>query len=141
MDENSSEFTAFACSEGLFEYNVMPMGLSNAPATFQRTMAAILDEGIRAGFVVVFIDDILIFSKTLEDHEQHMKWLAETLAKYNLKLKTSKCELVQREVEFLGHRIERGQLKPLQPKIEQIEKWPQPATVNALRRLLGLAQY
>lgn len=141
MDEESRHMTAFACPEGLYEYVVMPMGLTNAPATFQRTMANILQEGIREGFIVVFIDDILVYSTTLEEHERHMKWLTDTLAKYSLKLKGTKCELVQREVEFLGHRLERGCLKPLRPKLEAIEKMPRPTTVTELRRFLGLAQY
>jgi hypothetical protein len=77
MDAKSAPLTAFACAEGLYEYVVLPMRLTNAPATIQRTMISILEEGIRARFVILFIDDK--YSNSLEDHEKHLNWLISKL--------------------------------------------------------------
>ena len=77
MDAKSAPLTAFACAEGLYEYLVLPMRLTNAPATIERTMSSILEEGIRARFVILFIDDK--YSNSLEEHEKHLNWLISKL--------------------------------------------------------------
>ena len=79
MDPATRHLTAFSCERGLYEYCVMPMGLTNAPATFQRAMSRILHEGIQEGFVLVYIDYILIFSNSLAEHVEHVKWVFERL--------------------------------------------------------------
>ena len=140
MDEESRKLTAFACEDGLYEYCVMPMGLTNSPATFQRAMNTILQEGIRRGFVLVYLDDILVFSNTLEEHEEHMRWLVEQLKANELKVKISKCEVVLDGVQFLGHEITQGHIRPLSDKIEVIDKCPRPKTIKELQHFLGLAR-
>ena len=115
LHAESREKTAFITPQGLFEFQVMPFGLTNAPAVFQRLMQQVLmglnpPEG--PDFVSVHIDDILIYSETLEDHLEHLKCVIERLMTSGLKLKPMKCHFVRQEVEYLGHIITPTGLKP-----------------------------
>ena len=141
MDPDSRHVTAFACEEGLFEYNVMPMGLTNSPATFQRAMNTILHDGIQRGFILVYLDDILVFSNSLEEHREHMRWLIEQLEANGLRVKSTKCEMLVEEVQFLGHEISHGKIRPLREKTDAIDQCPRPKTLKELQHFLGLAQY
>ena len=105
LEEASRKYTAFECEWGLFEYQVMPMGLSNSPATFQRLMNIVLHEEIVAGFVVVYIDDILIHSKTIHEHPDHVRRVINRLREHMLKVKLKKCEIAQLKVKFLGQEV------------------------------------
>ena len=100
MSECSRKYTAFTCEWGLFEYLVMPMGLTNAPATFQRSMNNVLSSFIEAGFVVVYLDDILIHSFDLIEHLKHVELVMEALKKNKLSIKFKKCEIAKPEVHF-----------------------------------------
>src|SRR6185312_12402731 len=117
--------TAFRTRYGHFEFLVLPFGLTNAPATFMhlmhQTFRAHLDD-----FVIVFLDDILIFSKTLDEHEQHVRKVLETLRREKLYAKESKCQLFRTEAEFLGHLIGRDGVKMMEDKVEAIRSWPTP---------------
>ena len=93
-------FTAFSCEFGFFEYKVMPMGLTNACATFQRLMNTVLD-GLIGECCLVYLDDIIIYSKSIDEHLQHVKCIAERLRTNNLKIKLSKCKFAQRIVIVL----------------------------------------
>ena len=104
MKKECRKLTAFRCEWGLFEYLVMPMGLTNAPATFQRAMNQVLKRFIVAGFVVVFLDDILIHSETLVEHFKHIELVVNELKKFQLSVKIKKCEVAKQEI-FLGHVI------------------------------------
>eukprot|EP00731_Ephydatia_muelleri_P016088 Em0009g512a len=108
MHPDSKEKTAFATPQGLFEFQVMPFGLMNSPAVFQRLMQQVL-AGLNPAegpeFVSVYIDDILIFSANLEDHIGHLKLVLERITQANLNLKPSKCHFIRKEVEYLGHVI------------------------------------
>ncbi|CAF1120353.1 unnamed protein product, partial [Brachionus calyciflorus] len=112
MKPESRHLTAFTCEWGLYEYLVMPMGLTNAPATFQRAMNKVLKRFIIAGFVVVFLDDILIHSETLIDHFKHIELVVNELKKHRLSVKLKKYEVAKQEVVFLGHVISSSSLKP-----------------------------
>ena len=104
MHPGSREKTVFATPQGLFEFTVMPFGLKNAPATFQRLMQRVLmglNPPDRHDFVSAYIDDILIYSKSLEDHLRHLQLALERILQANLKLKPSKCRLIRNEVEYL----------------------------------------
>jgi len=108
VDEESKEKTAFTTQQGLFEFKVMPFGLTNAPAVFQRLMLKVLsglnpDEG--PDFVEVYIDDVLIFSRTMQEHLNHLRQVLERLRRAGLKLKPSKCHFIRQSVEYLGHVI------------------------------------
>ena len=108
MHPDSQEKTAFATHEGLHEFLVMPFGLKNAPATFQRLMQQVLmglNPTDNTPFVSVYIDDIMIFSRTQEDHIRHLELVLKRLIEVNLKLKPEKCRFFRQEVEYLGYRI------------------------------------
>ncbi|GBC09217.1 hypothetical protein RclHR1_00870008 [Rhizophagus clarus] len=128
MEETDKEKTAFICSEGLYEFNVMPFGLRNAPGTFQRMMDKILREYI-GNFVEIYIDDIMIYSKNLEEHIEHIEKVLQRLQKYNLVIKLKKCKFCQKKIEFLGHEIGNDGLKSNFKKIETIDKIKEPRTI------------
>ena len=102
MNEDSREKTAFVTHHGLYEFNVMPFGLCNAPATFQRLMEAVLG-GLTRDSCMVYLDDILVVGRTFEEHLSNLAKVIDHLGEANLCLKPSKCHLVKREVEYLGH--------------------------------------
>jgi hypothetical protein len=132
--------TAFRTRYGHFEFLVLPFGLTNAPATFMHLMHQsfrhLLDQ-----FVLVFLDDILIYSRTREEHERHVRQVLEILRKEKLYAKESKCEMFKPEVEFLGHHVGRDGVRMMQDKVEAVRDWPTPTTVNHVRSFLGTAGY
>lgn len=132
--------TAFRTRYGHFEFLVLPFGLTNAPGTFMhlmhQTFREFLDE-----FVLVFLDDILIFSKTLEEHERHVTAVLQKLRDSKLYAKESKCEFFKTEVEFLGHHVGRNGVRMMDDKIEAINAWPTPTKVTDVRSFLGTAGY
>ncbi|CAB5185100.1 unnamed protein product [Rhizophagus irregularis] len=140
MTEEDKEKTAFICSQGLFEYNVMPFGLKNAPGTFQRLMDEILKEYI-GEFVVVYLDDIMIYSKNFEEHIEHVNKVLNKLRENNLIVKLKKCKFGERNIEFLGHIVGRDGLKPNEKKVEKIKEIKIPETVKEVRSFLGLCSY
>lgn len=96
--------TAFKTHRGLYEFRVMSFGLTNAPTAFQSIMSRMLEPYLRK-FVLVFMDDILIFSKTLEEHKEHLRLVLQALADNQFYIKASKCEIAKQELEYLGHVI------------------------------------
>ncbi len=132
--------TAFVTSQGLFEYNVLPMGLCNSPGVFQALMNDTFREYLDK-FVLVFLDDIIIYSDTLEDHERHLRLALQRLREQRLCAKLSKSALCQTEVEFLGHYVGRDGLRVMEDKIEAVRDWPVPTSMRELRAFLGLAGY
>ncbi|GBG73381.1 hypothetical protein CBR_g16095 [Chara braunii] len=140
MRPNDCYKSAFKTRYGHFELVVMPFGLTNAPATFQATMTnelrAMLDR-----FVLVYLDDILIYSRTLEDHLGHFRRVLETLCCAKYKANRDKCEFVRQELEYLGHFVTPEGISPLSDKIQAIQEWPEPRNVTDVRSFLGLAGY
>ena len=102
MRETDIPKTAFGTPEGHYEFLVMPFGLTNAPAVFMDLMHRVLQEYLNE-FVIVFIDDILVYSKTEELHQEHLRMVLQTLREHRLYAKFSKCDFWSREVKFLGH--------------------------------------
>jgi hypothetical protein len=132
--------TAFQTHFGQYEFRVLAFGLTGAPGTFQGAMNATLAPGLRR-FVVVFFDDILVYSATYEDHLEHLRLVFEWLHKDHWKLKRSKCSFAQRSMAYLGHIIN-GQGVATDPdKVAAIVHWPTPSNVKELRSFLGLAGY
>nr|GEW68527.1 putative reverse transcriptase domain-containing protein [Tanacetum cinerariifolium] len=125
---------------GHFEFTVMPFGLTNAPAVFMDLMNRICRPYIDK-FVIVFIDDILIYSKSKEEHEVHLKLILELLKKEKLFGKFSKCELWLQEVHFLGHVVNSEGIHVDPNKIEAVKNWKPPKTPTEIRSFLGLAGY
>nr|CAH66139.1 H0616A11.3 [Oryza sativa] len=132
--------TAFTTRYGLFECTVMSFGLTNAPAFFMNLMNKVFMEYLDK-FVVVFIDDILIYSKTKEEHEEHLRLALEKLREHQLYAKFSKCEFWLSEVKFLGHVISSGGVAEDPSNVESVLSWKQPKTVSEVRSFLGLAGY
>ena len=131
---------AFRTHHGHFELLVMSFGLCNAPSTFQALMNDILGRYLR-NFVLVFFDDILIYSKTWEEHLQHIRQVLALLQLNSVFLKKSKCSFGQTKVGYLGHIISDQGVIVDPEKIEAITSWPQPVTVKQLKGFLGLAGY
>ncbi|GBC30198.2 uncharacterized protein LOC110064491 [Rhizophagus irregularis DAOM 181602=DAOM 197198] len=140
MKEEDKEKTAFICSQGLYEFNVMPFGLKNAPAIFQRTMNKIFKEYLDK-FMNVYIDDIIIYSKNWNEHLQHIKIVLEELRKANMMLKLKKCEWAKKNVEYLGHVVGTDGLKPDNKKIEKIKNLKPPKNIKQIREINGLCSY
>jgi hypothetical protein len=138
--ESDVSKTAFLTRYGSFEFRVMPFGLTNAPAVFMdlmnRVFRVYLDK-----FIIVFIDDILIYSRTEEEHEEHLRITLQTLRDNQLYGKFSKCEFWLSEVKFLGHVISRNGLAVDPSKVEAVVNWMPPTTVTEVRSFLGLAGY
>ncbi|KAK1605555.1 hypothetical protein QYE76_029228 [Lolium multiflorum] len=132
--------TAFTTRYGLYEYNVMSFGLTNAPAYFMNLMNKIFMNFLDK-FVVVFIDDILIYSKSEEEHEHHLEIVLETLRQHKLYAKFSKCEFWLKEVGFLGHILSAGGISVDPTKIKTVAEWKTPTTQTEVRAFLGLAGY
>ena len=132
--------TAFRTRYGHFQFRVLPFGLTNAPATFQNLMQDIFKDYLD-DFVVVFLDDILVFSKTRPDHERHLRLVLNKLREHKLYAKLSKCDFFKQRMPFLGHVLTPDGLQVDEHKIGVIKKWPTPTNVTKLRSFLGLANY
>ncbi|GBG88949.1 hypothetical protein CBR_g48559 [Chara braunii] len=137
---NGRYTSAFKTRYGHSEWVVIPFGLTNAPTTFQATMTnefrAMLDR-----FVLVYLDDILVYSRSLEDHLEHLRRVLETLRRTKYKANRDKCEFVWQELEYLGHFVTPEGISPLSDKIQAIQEWPEPRNVTDVRSFLGLAGY
>ncbi|KAL9993804.1 putative nucleotidyltransferase, Ribonuclease H [Helianthus debilis subsp. tardiflorus] len=138
-DEDVSK-TAFRTRYGHYEFLVMPFGLTNAPAVFMDLMNRVCKPYLDK-FVIVFIDDILIYSKSQEEHEQHLRIILELLRKEQLYAKFSKCDFWLREVHFLGHVVNKYGIHVDPSKVDSIRNWPAPRTPTEIRQFLGLAGY
>jgi hypothetical protein len=132
--------TDFSTRYGLYEFTVMIFGLTNAPAYFMNLMNKVFMEYLDR-FVVVFIDDILIYSKTESDHEEHIRLVLQKLRDNQLYAKFSKCEFWIGEVPFLGHIISNGGILVHLAKVMEIMEWRVPTTVTEIQSFLGLAGY
>ncbi|GJR16525.1 putative reverse transcriptase domain-containing protein [Tanacetum coccineum] len=132
--------TAFRTRYGHYEFQVMPFGLTNAPAVFMDLMNRVCKPYLDK-FVIVFIDDILIYSKSKQEHEEHLKLILELLKKEQLYAKFSKCEFWIPRVQFLGHVIDSQGIHVDPAKIESIKDWASPKTATEIRQFLGLAGY
>ncbi|GJR05554.1 putative reverse transcriptase domain-containing protein [Tanacetum coccineum] len=131
---------AFRTRYGHYEFQVMPFGLTNAPAVFMDLMNRVCKPYLDK-FVIVFIDDILIYSKDKKEHEEHLKAILELLKKEKLYAKFSKCEFWIPKVQFLGHVIDSRGIHVDPAKIESIKDWASPKTPTEIRQFLGLAGY
>lgn len=132
--------TAFRTHNGHFEYLVMPFGLCNAPSTFQALMNSIFRPYLRK-FILVFFDDILIYSPTWESHLAHVRVALDLLKKHSLFVKASKCDFGKKELEYLGHIVTSEGVKVDGRKIEAMLSWPRPTNITELRGFLGLTGY
>ena len=132
--------TAFRTRYGHFEFLVAPFGLTNCPAQFQTLVQDILSDFLDV-FVVVFIDDILVYSKDMKSHVEHVRQVLERLAKHELYAKASKSELAVTQTDYLGYRLSGEGISPQGQKVEAVREWKEPTTVGDVRSFLGLASY
>ncbi|GKA56713.1 putative reverse transcriptase domain-containing protein [Tanacetum coccineum] len=140
VQEQDIPKTAFQTRYGHYEFQVMPFGLTNAPAVFMDLMNRVCKPYLDK-FVIVFIDDILIYSKDEKEHEEHLKAILELLKKEKLYAKFSKCEFWIPKVQFLGHVIDSRGIHVDPAKIESIKDWASPKTPTEIHQFLGLAGY
>ncbi|CAM8934098.1 unnamed protein product [Rhodiola kirilowii] len=140
MNEADVFKTAFKTHDGHFEFLVMPFGLTNAPSTFQAAMNDMLRPMLRR-FVLVFFDDILVYSKGWKEHVEHLQEVLTTLATHCYFAKPSKCEIASARVQYLGHLISYAGVEVDPDKIQAIKGWPIPNSLKQLRSFLGLAGY
>ena len=140
MNETDREKTAFVTKQGIFEFNVMPFGLTNAPATFQRLMDRVFYD-IKDKYVLVYLDDVTIYSSTFEEHIQHLKEVLERFRRANLKLNLDKCHFCKKEISFLKHLVSEEGIKPDPTKVNKVKNFPMPINTTELRGFIGLASY
>ena len=140
MSDDDREKTAFCTPDGLFEFNVMPFGLCNAPATFQRLMDAVL-AGLQWSSCLVYLDDVIIPGKDFEDHLQNIRVVLERLRQAGLKLHPTKCHFGKKQVTFLGHIVSEDGVATDPQKISKVASWPVPISQHKVRQFLGLASY
>ncbi|KAL4013398.1 hypothetical protein IC575_025567 [Cucumis melo] len=132
--------TAFRSRYRHYEFIVMSFGLTNAPAVFMDLMNRVFKDFLDS-FVIVFVDDILIYSKTEAEHEKHLRQVLETLRANRLYAKFSKCKFWLKKVSFLEHVVSSEGVSVDPAKIEAVANWPRPSTVSEIRSFLGLAGY
>ena len=144
VHQDSVPKTAFITPQGLYEFRVMPFGLTNAPSTFQRLMQELL-AGLNPpggdAFVSVYIDDVLIYSRTMEDHLAHLRAVLGRLQEAGLKLKPAKCRFMCKEVEFLGHCITPMGLKTTPRLVTAVLEFRRPTNARQTRQFLGLCSF
>lgn len=141
MNEDDKEKTAFTVGNmGFFECNRMAFGLTNAPATFQRLMERCMGD-MNLKECLIFLDDILIFSETFEDHIERLQAVFSRLHQHGLKLKASKCEFFKDHVKYLGHVVSENGVHTDPEKLDALASWPRPTNVKLLRSYLGFTGY
>jgi hypothetical protein len=132
--------TAFISRYGLYEFMVMSFGMTNAPAYFMYMMNKVFMEYLDT-FVVVFINDILVYSRSGEEHEGHLHLVLQKLRDHKLYAKLGKCEFWLKQAAFLGHVISKGDISIDPSKVQDVLSWKTPTSVNDIQRFLGLAGY
>ncbi|UYV76491.1 hypothetical protein LAZ67_14000675 [Cordylochernes scorpioides] len=140
VDEADREKTAFVTPDGLFEFKVMPFGLCNAPATFERIMDNLL-RGLKWNICLCYLDDIIVFSKTMEEHILRLEMVLNCLSKAGLTLNLEKCHFGSRRMKVLGHLIDGDGIYPDPDKVEAVRNFPRPKNVSEVRSFLGLCSY
>lgn len=140
MEEEDKQKTAFVCPLGFWEFNRMPQGITNAPSTFQRLMEKCMKD-INLKEVLVFLDDLIVFSASLEEHEARLLTVLQRLREYGLKLSPEKCKFFQSRVRYLGHIVSQEGIETDPEKVRALKTWPRPQTLKDLRSFLGFSGY
>ena len=141
MVEDCKQYTAFTVGPlGFWECNLMPFGATNAPATFQRLMEDCLGD-LNLNWCIVYLDDVVIFAETPEEHLKRLEAVFQKLAQAGLKLKPSKCSFFRKEINYLGHLISSAGIATDKRKVQAVVDWPRPVTVSDVRSFLGFVGY
>ena len=140
LSDKAKEKTAFSSGGGLWQFTVMPFGLCNAPATFERLMEQVL-VGLPTSTALVYLDDILIPGRTFSQQILNLRQVFVRLKKAKLKLSPKKCILFQKQVKYLGHLVSEQGISPDPSKVEAVKSWPSPTTTTEVKSFLGLCSY
>jgi hypothetical protein len=140
LTESSKPLTAFVTQDGLYEFQRMPFGLHNAPATFQRAMQEVL-RGLNWKFVLCYLDDVIIFSNSFSEHLSHLKQVFDRFRQAGLKLQPKKCSFGQKEVKYLGHIVSEKGVATDPDKVKLVKEYPTPTKVSEVRSFLGFVGY
>ena len=141
LEEEAKPLTAFTMGPlGFWECECMPFSHTNAPATFQRLMESCLGE-LHLNWCIIYLDDIIVFSRTPEEHLHRLKAVFEKLRAAGLNLKPSKCEFFKQEIKYLGHVVSKEGVPTDPDKIKSVTEWPQPTIVTEVRSFLGFVSY
>jgi len=140
MKEEDSDKTAFICREGQFKFKTMPFGLCNAGATFQRLMDMVIS-GLAFEVCLVYLNDVIVFSTTIDEHFRQLSAVLTRLRDAGLKLKPSKCRLLQNHVAFLGHIVSENGISTDPEKVRAVADWPTPTNLREVRSFVGLCSY
>ena len=141
LEEEAKPLTTFTMGPlGFWECEHMPFGLTNAPATFQRLMESCLGE-LHLNWCIIYLDDIIVFSRTPEEHVHRLRAVFNKLKAAGLKLKPSKCDFFKKEIKYLGHVVSKEGVSTDPDKIKAVTEWPQPTTVTEVRSFLGFVSY
>ena len=140
MDPEAKEKSAFRTTSGLYQWNVMPFGLTTAPGTFEKQMTLLL-KGLQFKICLCHLDDIIVFSNSFTEHLTRLEEVFKRVESTNLKLKPKKCELFRKETSYLGHVVSEDGIKTDPKKIERVSRWPTPGSLAEVKSFLGLASY
>ena len=135
IEDEAKYKTAFITTEGLYEWNVLAQGLKNSPPSFQRVMVDILSPCRQ--FTLVYIDDIVVFSQSFEEHLEHIQQLLSILSKHNFQLNPAKCSIFHQQIDYLSHTISQNGVKPNNEKMQSIIKLREPSTLKEANKFLG----
>jgi transposase InsO family protein len=140
MEEEDKGKTSFVTRSGLYQFKVMPFGVTNGPATFQRLMDLTM-AGLNYQICLVYLDDIILMSRTVEEHLERLVLILDRLRKAGLKLKPSKCSLLQKRIHFLGHVVSEDGIATDPLKVQAVVEWPEPTNTREVRSFVGLCSY
>jgi len=139
--EKSQKYTAFVTQNGQYEFRFVPFGISNSPAVFMRFIMSVMRELIQKGDAVVYMDDIIIPSIDVDEGFDKLNKVLEVAERNGLRINWSKCQVLQKRVEFLGYIVENGTIRPSKNKTEAVANFPIPRDKKAIQRFLGLTSY
>lgn len=140
MSPTDQHKSAFVTPFGLFEYTRMPFGLCNSPATFQRLMQHVFSELVFQ-ILLVYLDDIVIYSRTIDEHISRLDTLFHKQREHGLKLNLSMCHFFRWKIQYLGYTVSAKGVSTSQDKVKVVQDWPKPKTLKDLRSFLGFASY
>lgn len=140
VEANSQAKTAFGTHQGHYEFTVMPFGLTNAPPTFMQLMNSVFQEFLNQ-FIIIYLDGILIFSTSMEDHVKHLRTVLEVLQQHKLFAKRSKCTFMANELVFLGYKICEGKIYPDPEKVSCIQRLCRPHSLTEVKAFLGIVNF
>ncbi len=139
VDEADRDYTAFVSHHGLYRYKRMPFGLRNAPSTFQRAIDIVL-ASVKWRYAIVYLDDIIVFSNTVEENLEHLTTVLTLLRNNGITLKLKKCASLQRRVDYLRHVVSPGELHVASKTVDAVRKFAVPHDITSLRSFLGLCK-